>query len=241
MMTAADVQQKKRLICFSLSIPRNGHVNDLSAYAHNVPMPDLDEIDIAAIVEPKNTVIVKVNFSMEIFDQVFSKLEMINALEYLSGASEKHKIPQLFVQTTGTPAVETNFQYHNYSRIKEQRRKNRTAPKSILDSGMSSDFERFTPKSEDRVLKISSGDLFSSEEFLDILRDEGRKTCMLTGFFTELEILRTSASSMEHGYYGVTVSDATSTYSERIYYEALDLISQSTEVIDTRDLMKIWP
>lgn len=202
-------------------------------------MSEQPEFDVSTIVRPEDAVIIKLNFRMDIFDQVFSKLEMINAMEYLSETVENLGIPQLHVDTI-TDAVLPGEGLLHYAGIKEGRRKNRTAPRSILDSGLNSDFERFLPK-DGFQLKSRSGDLFHNGELLEFLEKTGRKTVMLAGFFTELEVLRTASSCLEYGYYGVTVSDATSTYSERIYYEALDLISQSTEVIDTRDLMKIWP
>jgi nicotinamidase-related amidase len=61
------------------------------------------------------------------------------------------------------------------------------------------------------------------------------------GFHTETAILRSALSGLDHGIMPIVVSDAVSSYSERIYYEALDIISQSTEIIDSRDLMKRWP
>lgn len=204
-------------------------------------MAETGEFQVESIVKPEDVAIVKINFSMEIFHEMFSKLEMINAMEYLAEVEERLNIPSIFVNTAyeGNEFLSTRFA--GYNRIKEGRRKKRTAPQSILDSGLKGDFERFLPGDGDRILESASGDLFNSGEFLKSLKALGKGTVFLTGFFTELEVARTSASSLENGFYGVTISDATSTYSERIYYEALDLISQSTEVIDTRDLMKIWP
>lgn len=200
-------------------------------------MAEFQEIDVNRIVGTDRVIIVKINYRKDFFDQIFGKLEMINAMEYLTESIQKHNIPEVFVRTRDG----TNFpEFNEYSRIKMDRRKNRMAPKSILDQDLYKDFASYLPSGKMEI-ESSSGDLFQCKAFLDFLAKLKRKTVMLTGFFTELEVMRTAQSSLEHGFHGVTISDATSTYSERIYYEALDLISQSTEVIDTRDLMKIWP
>ncbi|WP_162509716.1 isochorismatase family protein [Thermogymnomonas acidicola] len=113
-------------------------------------------------------------------------------------------------------------------------------PKSVLDRTFEDRFRYFLPDSKSTLVTVSGFDAFSSPALADAVRASGKRTVLLTGFTTELEVYVTSISALSRNYFSVVVSDATSTYSERVYYEALDLISRSVEVIDTRDLMKIW-
>lgn len=202
-------------------------------------MGEQNEMDLSRIVYPERSILVFANFHMELFDRIFSKLEVINAMEYLDEVSRKYSIPRIYVNTmSGTASDITEL--GDYNAIKESRRRNRTAPKSMLDPELNRGFEKFATRPGDGI-GCQSHDFFNCPDFTDALEKTGRSTVMIAGFFTELEVARTAVSCIDHGYYGVTISDATSTYSERIYYEALDLISQTTEVIDTRDLMKLWP
>lgn len=201
-------------------------------------MGEKGEIDLTAIVDPERTILVFINFHMEIFDRIFSKLEVINAMEYLDESTKMLGIPRIYVNTLTPNNERVTSELEKYNNIKDARRRSRTAPESILDPDLNRNFEKYAAEQE---IICHHQDLFSCGEFVDRIKLSGKRTIMLAGFFTELDILRTSAACIDHGYYGVTVSDATSTYSERIYYQALDLISQTTEVIDTRDLMRIWP
>ena len=68
----------------------------------------------------------------------------------------------------------------------------------------------------------------------------GKTTVMIAGFYTEVDVFITAAEALMHDFYSVVISDATSTFSERVFFQSLDMISQVVEVIDTRDLEKIW-
>lgn len=203
-------------------------------------MVDHEEIDLSKIVNPERSIVVFVNFRSQFFDQIFSKLEVLNASEYLFDAAKKLEIPLLYIDTIDSTNYLEDDELSKYNRIKEERRRSRTAPKSILDADLNEDFKKYAEKAENRI-KCRHRDLFDCDEFVSAVKGTGRTTIMFAGFFTELEITRTAAACIDHGLYGVTISDATSTFSERIYYQALDIISQATEVIDTRDLMKLWP
>ena len=128
---------------------------------------------------------------------------------------------------------------YSYYKLKENRRKERITPPSKLDKKFENQFANYILNMS--PVKIQSPDIFSNEEVKRSIRSSGKKILFITGFFTEVDVLRSSASALDNGYISFVISDATSTYSERVYYEALDIISQYNEVIDSRDLMKLWP
>ena len=195
--------------------------------------------NVADILDPKDSIVVHVNPDSNIFSNIFSKFEINNALSYIAEAQARLSLPRIYAANV-KEKIADNTVSSDYQAIKEKRRLSKSAAKSPLDDKLLEDFKRFMPDASESVITTGNGDLFLNPEFRKRIEDLNRTTILFTGFFTEIQILRTAVSCADHGYFGVVVSDATSTYSERIYYEALDIISQTVEVIDTRDLMRIW-
>lgn len=195
--------------------------------------------NVANFLEPKDSIIVHVNMKSDIFSSIFSKFEINNAFSYIKEAQKILHLPEIYAGN-GKRDVAGITDDTDYQGIKEKRRLGKAAAKSTLDGKLLDDFVKFMPDANEKEIITGKGDLFLDAEFRKRLDDLNRNTILFTGFFTEIQILRTAFSCADYGYFGVVVSDATSTYSERIYYEALDVISQAVEVVDTRDLMRIW-
>ena len=189
------------------------------------------------IINEKKILVLHLNHKLETFSKVFSKFEVITALDFLKHACDKFQIPELFLNIDETTIKDDEL--YSYYKLKENRRKERITPPSKLDKKFESQFANYILNMS--PVKIQSPDIFSNEEVKRSIRSSGKKILFITGFFTEVDVLRSSASAMDNGYIPFVISDATSTYSERVYYEALDIISQYNEVIDSRDLMKLWP
>ncbi|MCW6168275.1 MAG: isochorismatase family protein [Thermoplasmatales archaeon] len=189
------------------------------------------------IINEKKILVLHLNHKLETFSKVFSKFEVITALDFLKHACDKFQIPELFLNTDETAIKDDKL--YNYYKLKENRRKERIAPPSKLDKKFEDQFANYILNVS--PMRIESPDVFMNEEATKSIRASGKKILFITGFFTEVDVLRSSASALDHGYIPFVISDATSTYSERVYYEALDIISQYNEVIDSRDLMKLWP
>ena len=69
----------------------------------------------------------------------------------------------------------------------------------------------------------------------------GRKTILFGGFFTDTDVFISSVSASIREYRSLVVSDISSTYSERLYFQSLEMISQFIDIIDTRDLGEDFP
>ena len=59
-------------------------------------------------------------------------------------------------------------------------------------------------------------------------------------FFTDTDIFISSIEASLREFNTIVISDITSTYSERLYFQSLEMISQFVDIIDTRDLMLIY-
>lgn len=193
------------------------------------------DFSIVKDISPENTAIISINLTTEYFNDIFSKLEFLSAFTYIQYLAEKHMIPVIHIRTA---SFEEDFK--EYRQMKLKRRLSRKAPGSSLDRDFNSQFASIAYGIGEYITSDSE-DIFNCSILLELLRKSRVKYALLTGFHTETAILRSSLSGIEHGIMAIVVSDAVSSYSERIYYEALDIISQSAEVIDSRDLMRRWP
>ena len=68
-----------------------------------------------------------------------------------------------------------------------------------------------------------------------------KKTVLFGGFFTDTDVFISSIGASMLEYRSIVVSDISSTYSERLYFQSLEMISQFIDVIDTRDLGVDFP
>ncbi len=193
------------------------------------------DFNIVQHITPADTAIVAINLTPDHFRDVFSKFEFLNAATYLHNLAEKNKIPVIHVLTS---IPQDGFK--TYRQMKAERRLQRKAPKSVLDRDFDSQFASMLGRISDSI-RTENDDIFSSSNLLDLLGRNQTTYALIMGFHTETAILRSALSGLDHGIMPIVVSDAVSSYSERIYYEALDIISQSTEIIDSRDLMKRCP
>ncbi len=188
-------------------------------------------------INKADVLILHINEEVAIFRDIFSKLEMVTALGFLDAASKKFSIPSVFMHVSAPHNDDKSLE--EYLQLKEKRRKDRKTGPSALDNKFENQFLKYADMVSS--MDVASHDIFTDSDVCKLIEGSGRKILFFAGFFTELDILRSSASALDRGYIPFVISDATSTYSERIYYEALDIISQYNEVIDTRDLGKVWP
>lgn len=201
-------------------------------------MNSLKSPDIGEIVDPDRVVIINLNYSADIFRNVFSKMEFIMAWEYLESQLNKYSIPVLYTNLENT--TENDGTLAAYLGKKHSVRAAHTAPVSPLDGKFIEKFTKYMPENREDVMTVPHEDIFLESGVEEWIRQSGRDTVLFTGFFTERDVYISAFEAIMRKYYSVIISDATSTYSERIFFTSLDLISQTVEVIDTRDLEKIW-
>lgn len=186
-------------------------------------------------MDPEKSALLCLNFNEDSFHKIFSKLEILNALHYLMPMTVRLGMRVVYLETVDDLPDKSIAEYR---KLKLSRRMLKTAPRSVMEEDFIAEFRKLVPSNS---MKVESEDIFTSMALHDLLRSNGTRYIMLSGFFSETSVLRSALSSLDSGYIPAVISDAVSTFSERIYYESLDIISQSAEIIDTRDLMKRWP
>ena len=199
------------------------------------------QVDISSILDPNSCLLINLNYYDDLFRKSFSKMEFIMAMDYLEPKVKEMEISSMDIDTTHAMQHNgpTARKKENYESIKAERRDRLIPRTSEMDMQFIERFSReFAFKNE--VMKSRSVDIMLDGNIRDTVESYSPNTLIFTGFRTDLEVLTSAMTAELMGYYSVVVSDATSTYSERLFFSSLELMSQNVEVIDTRDLMKIW-
>lgn len=198
-------------------------------------MEHFERLERYSLTNPKNIVFAFINYVPAQFERIFSRMEFVTAVQYLSAVAEKRKIPVFYpvIARTGNDRIDL------YLKEKLEARSKRLPPMSKYDDKFRIDFLKYCPP-EKVTMPVESGDIFSSGRFLRTFQETGRNVVYLMGFQTEVEVHMSALGALSRNIFPVVISDATSTFSERSYFQALDSMSQVVEVIDTRDLIKTW-
>jgi nicotinamidase-related amidase len=199
------------------------------------------QVDISHILEPESCLIINLNFHEDLFRKSFSKMEFIMAMDYLAPKILDLHMKTMNVDTThGKKYVASgNKDKDRYESIKLERRERVIPTISEMDRQFIDRFSREFEHSG-KEIQSDSQDIMLDGRILSKIESYSPGTLIFTGFKTDYEVLASSITAEIMGYYSVVISDATSTHSERLFFSSLELMSQYLEVIDTRDLMKIW-
>lgn len=201
-------------------------VFDILSRMVETPVPSRDEIAFL-ILNPET----------EYFKQIFTKLEATTAFEFISGVINESAIPFLVAsrEVLSSENVISTIGKKSASDL------NKTS------ANISKYDEEFTKRYSNalatfgRTLYAYKGhDPFDSEKIVSALRAFNRSTVMICGSSMEVDCIASVFGALRTGFLPVIVSDACSSSSERIYYEALDVVSRVARIVDTRDLMKSW-
>ena len=198
-------------------------------------MDHLERLSKYSISSPNDISFLVINYTDDQFSRIYSKMEFVTAIRYVSEASKKFSIPVIYVNKE----VSETTPLRSYINEKLEERTRFLPAMSAYDERFREGFIRYLPSS-DKVIRVSGEDAFKSDDVRMALKNYGRRAVYICGFRTEVEVHITALSCLSNGYFPVVVSDATSTFSERSFYSALDSMSQVVEIIDTRDLIKLW-
>jgi len=190
------------------------------------------------MIKPDDSIIVLVNCNPEFFKNSFSKMEFLMGIDYMNNFIAKYKIPVIFTERE----LHYNTDNQEISKLRNRKEENRMknmAPPSEYDEGF---LEEFNKKIKvNRIVKTWKEDIFHKSSLQEEISKTGRKSIFLGGFFTDTDIFISAATANIREFNTIVVSDITSTYSERLYFQSLEMISQFVDVTDTRDLEQYFP
>jgi nicotinamidase-related amidase len=190
------------------------------------------------MIDPDDTAVVMINYSTDFFRHTFSKMEFLMGMDYMNSFISKYNIPVIFTRRKLYYNI-SNPQLKEIRNLKENNRKKNMPPESDYDENFLMEFKRkISVKNE---INVQKEDIFYHSNILSALEDTKRKTILFGGFFTDTDVFISSINAVMHEYRSIVISDISSTYSERLYFQSLEMISQFIDVIDTRDLGVDFP
>lgn len=198
-------------------------------------MDHLERLSRYSLSDPDNVSILVLNYSADQFEKIFSKMEFVTAIRFITEISGKLSIPINYANKE----ISDNTLIRKFIDEKTSERSRFLPAMTAYDDRFRESFVKYIPQ-KGKVISVRSEDAFTSSTLIKSVSDSGRKAVYICGFRTEVDVNITALSCLSHGFFPVVVSDATSTFSERSFYSALDSMSQVVEIIDTRDLIKLW-
>ncbi len=189
------------------------------------------------MIDTEDTSLVLINYKPEFFNHCFSKMEFLMGMDYINEFIKKYKIPVIFTERELNYKMPDKNLNEIRNKKEENRRKNMVLP-SEYDKKFLDEFKnKITVKNP---VIVQREDIFYESKFMDEINKYGRKTLLFGGFFTDTDVFISSINAGMRDFRSIVVSDISSTYSERLYFQSLEMMSQFIDVIDTRDLMKIF-
>ena len=180
-----------------------------------------------------NIVLLSVNVKKEYFDRIFSKLEFLTAYSYIYKKILEMGLPFLsfdFLDSPPNDSAGSGFMQNKINSIMMR-------DTSVLDSNV-----KFSDDFSALVEALDPYNIINSQknDFFAYIKGSGRKVVYITGFMTEFNIVAITLKIFNMGYIPVVVTDGVSSSRERMHFEALEILSNFSYILDSRDLINEW-
>ncbi|AAT43206.1 cysteine hydrolase [Picrophilus oshimae] len=185
----------------------------------------------------EKSIIIFINNDMEFFNNIFSKMEIIMALDYINHFVEKYKIPVISTRRPINYST-SNPELMEFKMEVDKRRLMGKVPESPMDKKFADDFTLKRLTGDD--YSVFKEDIFYKTNLDKIIKEQNKIDLLLCGFFTDTDVFISAVSAYIKEFNVYIISDATSTYSERLYFQSLEMLSYFGTVIDTRDMEKYF-
>jgi nicotinamidase-related amidase len=198
-------------------------------------------IELAEVVNPKHTVLLVWDMQNDQAGASFNKQELIRAIPPLIAAAHRAGIKVVYTQ--GTPyAWEDESAALIRRAMKEQKvdHASKLKPRRGRGSFGWQLIEPFKPEADDLVLEKRRGTMFLWTEFESLLLNKQAMTVVMVGCRTDAGIEGTVRDGGYRGYFMVVVKDCVGTDTEHRHLEALKRIERLADIVDSKDLIKIW-
>lgn len=189
------------------------------------------------MIDINDSIIIMLNYDEKFFKNTFSKMEFLMGMDYMNNLIKKFDLPVIFTERELNYKINNNEIYEIRTK-KENKRIENKPPESSYDEKFLKDFkEKIIIKNS---INVKKEDIFYNTDIENYIKKFNRKTILFGGFFTDTDIFISSIEANLREFKSIVISDITSTYSERLYFQSLEMINQLVDVIDTRDLMSIY-
>jgi nicotinamidase-related amidase len=176
-------------------------------------------------IRPEDTIFMAINPGVENFKDISTKFEVVTAFEYIFGAARKREIPTIFCRRKKA----LNFE-----------RGVNSVHVSSYDDEFSRRYQNILSTLKNEYIVYEGLDAFTSGDVVNIIKQTGKAAICIFGIPIEIDVTASVFGAIRLGWNPVVISDASSSVSERIFYESVDIMSRVATIIDSRDLMKSW-
>ena len=187
--------------------------------------------EVANIISEGNFTFIEINCTPDRFESCFSKMEFITAFHYMQDLMKKIPVkPISFILPESIYSGKSEeFRMYMENRRKIHSRRGATE--------MEMEFEReFRNMSRNSQIKGGTMALFDS---MDEDMQGFRENIIFTGFNTEIDIMYNVMIAADRGFLPIVLSDGVSSPWEMRHFNALEMMSRFSYVIDTRDVMEL--
>ena len=122
-------------------------------------MDHLERLSKYSISSPGDISFLVINYTGDQFSRIFSKMEFVTAIRYVSEASRKFSIPVIYA----SKEISRNSPIRSYVNEKLEERARFLPVMSTYDERFRDGFMRYLP-SGDKVIRVASEDAFKSDE-----------------------------------------------------------------------------
>ena len=187
--------------------------------------------EVANIISEGNFTFIEINCTPDRFESCFSKMEFITAFHYMQDLMKKIPVkPISFILPESIYSGKSEeFRMYMENRRKIHSRRGATE--------MEMEFEmEFRNMSRNSQIKCGTMSLFDS---MDEDMQGFRENIIFTGFNTEIDIMYNVMIAADRGFLPIVLSDGVSSPWEMRHFNALEMMSRFSYVIDTRDVMEL--
>jgi|YelNatPaOPRAMG01_1025707.scaffolds.fasta_scaffold00402_31 nicotinamidase-related amidase len=176
-------------------------------------------------IRPDDTIFMAINPEAENFKVISTKFEVVTAFEYIFEAARKREIPAIFCRRSEALTFQDGV---NSIHI------------SSFDDEFFKRYKHVLSTSNNDYITYDGLDAFTSLDLVNKIKLSGRSAVCIFGMPIEMDVIASVFGAIRLGWKPYLISDASSSLSERIFYESVDIMSRVATIIDSRDLMKSW-
>jgi nicotinamidase-related amidase len=176
-------------------------------------------------IRPDDTIFIAINPGVENFKDVSTKFEVVTAFEYIFEAARKRQIPAIFCRRKEPLNMDKGVNSLHVT---------------AFDDEFSSRYQKVLSSSKEGYLPYDGLDAFTSSDLVNRIKLSLRSAICIFGIPIEMDVIASVFGAIRLGWKPFLISDASSSVSERIFYESVDIMSRVATIIDSRDLMKSW-
>ncbi len=193
------------------------------------------------VVDPKRAVLLVWDMQNDQAGSSFNKEEFLRTTPPLIDIAKRAVVPVVYTQSTPYPW------YHESPAMIRRAMKGQNVdhPSKLKPRRLRGSFgwqliEPFKPQVDDVTIDKRRATVFLGTEFESLMIHWGTRTIVMVGCTTDGGVEGTVRDGYYRGYFMVVVKDCVGTRTEEGHREALKRMGRWADVIESRELIKIW-